>query len=113
VNDDGLAVWLSECLESLGSVSIRRMFGGAGLYLDGAITAILADDEVWFKSDAAADATYDAAGMARFRYDFGEKTGAMNYRRAPSDVYDDADELRRWARLAMTVAARAPRRKHR
>jgi DNA transformation protein len=51
--------------------------------------------------------------MARFRYDFGEKTGAMNYRRAPSDVYDDADELRRWACLAMTVAARAPRRKRR
>jgi DNA transformation protein len=108
---DGLVDWLRECLEPLGTVAARKMFGGAGLYLDGAIVAILADDEVWFKSGAEADAAYDAAGMERFRYDFGEKQGTMNYRRAPGDVYDDADAMRRWAAIAIAVSRRAAVRK--
>jgi DNA transformation protein len=33
----------------------------------------------------------------------------MNYRRAPDDVYDDADELRRWAMLALEAGRRAPK----
>ena len=109
--NDGLTEWLHECLVPMGAVSIRKMFGGAGVYVDGDIIAIVADDEVWFKSDADADAVYDAAGMARFQYDFGDRKGTMNYRRAPSDVYDDADEMRRWAQLALAAAERAARKK--
>ena len=33
----------------------------------------------------------------------------MNYRRAPDEVYDDAEELRRWAALALEAGARGPR----
>ena len=29
----------------------------------------------------------------------------MNYRRAPSDVYDDAEAMQRWARLAQSRRA--------
>ena len=32
----------------------------------------------------------------------------MNYRRAPADVYDDAEAMQRWAALARR--SRAPRR---
>ncbi len=40
----------------------------------------------------------------------------MNYRRAPQDVYDDPEALRRWAALAVEAglrgaAKRKPRRK--
>ncbi len=34
---------------------------------------------------------------------------SMNYRRAPDEVYDDADELRRWASLGLAAGQRAPR----
>jgi DNA transformation protein len=37
------------------------------------------------------------------------KAGSRNYRRAPDDIYDDADELRRWAALALEAGRRAPK----
>ena len=105
--DEGLYAWVAEALEPLGAVSMRRMMGGATLYLDGTIFAILDEGEIWFKSDAEADAVWDAQGCERFTY--GMKDGrveTMNYRRGPLDVYDDADAMRRWAALAIEAGLR-------
>jgi DNA transformation protein len=37
----------------------------------------------------------------------------MNYRRAPDDVYDDADAMREWAALGIAAGLRAPKKKPR
>jgi DNA transformation protein len=69
---------------------------------------------LWFKADAVSDATWDAAGCVRFTYQMGEgREGSMNYRRAPDDVYDDADALRDWAMLGVAAGQRGPVRKKR
>ena len=105
--DEGLVAWVQEGLEPLGTVTMRKMMGAATLYLDGIIFAI-ADDQLWFKSDAEADALWDEAGCERFT--FTSKDGrveVMNYRRAPDAAYDDPDELQRWARLAAESGRRA------
>ena len=48
-----------------------------------------------------------AAGAARFTYAKADgAVGTMNYRHAPDDVYDDPDEMRRWARLALEAGLR-------
>lgn len=108
----GLIDWAREALEPLGVVSVRKMFGGAGVYLDGFFFAMIAADEIWIKADAVTDAVFDVAGLDRFTYDFGGgKTGTMNYRRLPSDAYDDAEVLQHWARLGIEAAARAPDKK--
>jgi DNA transformation protein len=110
--DQGLIDWVSEALEPVGAVTQRAMMGGATLYLDGVIFAIVASSGgLWFKSDAVSDAIWDEAGCERFTVDMNGKVGTMNYRRAPDDVYDDADELRRWARLAIEAGQRAPAKK--
>ncbi len=107
--DSGLIDWVEEAMAPLGQVSFRRMMGGATLYLDGIVFAIVLDDALWFKSDVAADARWDAAGCARFTYARKDGTIAtMNYRRAPDDVLDDADVLRQWAALAVEAGRRAP-----
>jgi len=112
--DDGLLDWLGEELTALGSLSCRRMMGGRTLYLDGTVFAILDEGELWLKADAASDAAWDAAGCPRFTYEMGEgRTGSMNYRRAPSEVYDDGDALRHWAALALEAGRRAPVKKTR
>lgn len=111
--DLGLIDWVGEAMEPLGTVSRRSMMGGATLYCDGTIFAIVADDLLWFKADSASDGAWDAAGCARFTYEMGGKTGSMNYRRAPDAVYDDADALREWAELALAAGRRAPPRKPR
>lgn len=110
--DEGLVAWVQEALEPLGRVTIRKMMGGGTLYLDGTIFAITDEGELWFKADAETDATWDAAACERFYMDFGNgKSGTMNYRRAPSDVYDDADELRRWAQLGLEAGLRSAAKK--
>lgn len=110
--DEGLYAWVCEALEPLGTVSMRRMMGGATLYLDGIVFAILDDAELWLKSDAAADALWDAEGCEKFSVAFKDgKVDTMNYRRAPTDVYDDAEALQRWAGLAVEAGRRAAAKK--
>jgi DNA transformation protein len=110
--DAGLVAWVAEAMEPVGTVTHRPMMGGATLYLDGTVFAIVDDDALWFKADKVSDAQWDAAGAARFTYEMGEgRTGSMNYRRAPDAVYDDAEELRRWAGLAAEAGVRGPKRK--
>ena len=110
--DEGLYAWVEEALEPVGRVTMRRMMGGATLYLDGTIFAILDEGEIWFKADAETNAVWDAEGCERFSVTFKDRTvDTMNYRRAPQDVYDDPDALRRWAALALEAGARRPARK--
>ena len=115
--DEGLYAWVQEAMEPLGRVTMRKMMGGATLYLDGTIFAILVDDGIWLKSDSEADAIWDAEGCEKFSVTFKDgKVDVMNYRQAPLDVYDDADAMRHWAALALEAGARSaakrkPRRK--
>ncbi len=113
MSDNGLVEWAQEALEGAGTITARRMFGGQSLYIEGRIFAMIADDLLWLKSDAECDAVWDAADCPRFTFDFGEgkMAGSMNYRRAPDDVYDDADALRHWAGIAIAAAFRAPLKK--
>jgi DNA transformation protein and related proteins len=107
--DEGLYAWVQEALEPMGRVSLRKMMGGATLYLDGTIFAIMADGELWFKADAETNAVWDAEGCERFSVTFKDGTvDMMNYRRAPTDVYDEAEAMQRWASLAVEAGMRRP-----
>lgn len=104
--DPGLCEWAREALAPMGDVSMRKMMGVAVLYLDGTIFAVV-EDEIWFKADAESAAIWDAQGCDRFT--FTEKDGTvqtMNYRRAPADVYDDAEAMQHWAALAVEAGRR-------
>jgi DNA transformation protein and related proteins len=105
--DEGLLAWVQEALEPLGPVSMRKMMGGATLYLDGTIFAILVGGEIWFKADAESDSVWDAQGCEKFSVTFKDgRVDVMNYRRAPDDVYDDAEAMQKWAQLAVEAGAR-------
>jgi len=109
--DAGLYEWAKEALEPLGTVSLRPMMGVAILYLDGTIFAVI-EDEFWFKADATSAAIWDAEGCERYAFtDKDGKVETMNYRRAPSDVYDDAEAMQRWASLAVEAGLRGAAKK--
>jgi DNA transformation protein len=109
--DEGLLAWVQEALEPVGLVTMRKMMGGATLYLDGIIFAILLD-ALWFKADAESDALWDAEGCERFTFTFRDgKVDTMNYRRAPADVHDDAEAMQLWARLAVEAGLRGAAKK--
>ena len=110
--DEGLYAWVQEALEPMGRVTLRKMMGGATLYLDGTIFAILDEGELWFKADAETDAIWDAEGCEKFSVTFKDgKVDVMNYRRAPQDVYDDPEALQRWAALAVEAGLRGAAKK--
>ena len=107
--DEGLVDWVRECLEPMGSVTFRKMMGGATLYLESTIFAIVAMDDLWFKADGETDAVWDAEGCEKFSVTFKDgRVDTMNYRRAPADVHDDPEAMQRWAKLALEAGARRP-----
>ncbi|KQN25376.1 competence protein TfoX [Sphingomonas sp. Leaf33] len=109
--ETGLIEWIAECTAPLGTLTKRAMMGGATLYLDGQVFAILTSDGVLrFKADAVSDAVWDAEGADRFTFAFDDgRVGSMNYRRAPDNVFDDPDAMLRWARLGLEAGLRAPK----
>jgi DNA transformation protein len=110
--DEGLYAWVQEALEPLGAVTMRRMMGGATLYLDGTIFAILDEGEMWLKADSESDSIWDSEGCEKFSVTFKDgKVDVMNYRRAPQDVYDDPEAMQRWAALAVEAGTRGAAKK--
>ncbi len=96
---------IRELFREFGDVRMRRMFGGAGLYADGLMFALLSDGLIYLKADAVTARDFERENCAPFQYD--TKTGrraVMSYWRLPERLYDDADELALWARRALAVA---------
>ncbi len=100
--------YIKDLFAPFGAITIRKMFGGAGVYCGGVIFAITGDDGLWLKVDDVTRAEFEAAGLKPFTYEFDNgKTGTMSYYTAPDAIYDDHDALTRWAALALGAARRA------
>jgi len=107
-HDSGFTDWLCDALSPLGDVRKRRMFGGAGLFLEGVMFGLVAYDELYLKTDATADPLFEAEACPAFRYAAeGRPEIVMSYRRIPETALDDAGELERWARIGVEAAFRA------
>src|SRR5258706_16352863 len=69
------------------------------------------DDTIYLKVDDTTRAQYEAAGSRPFD-PYPEKDragGSTQYFEVPIAVLEDADELARWARESIRVAARLPK----
>jgi DNA transformation protein len=98
---------ISELFAQFRPVSVRRLFGGAGLYVDGVMFAILSKDVIYLKADDGTRAAFEREGCAPFSYQAkGGKRAIMSYWRMPERLYDDPDELAAWAEQALAVAQR-------
>ena len=101
------ADYLRELFEPVGEVEVKRMFGGAGVFFSGVMIALAADEVLYLKTDETADPLFDEAGGEPFVYEAsGGKRAVMSYRTMPESCYDDADDLRTWARIAIDAAFR-------
>ena len=98
---------LSDLLVALGPVKPRRMFGGAGLYLDGVMFGLVADDILYLKADKKTQERYEAEGLEPFTYEGKSKPVRMSYWRVPDRLFDDQDEFVEWAGVALKVAREA------
>ena len=96
-----------ELLEGLGPVVAKPMFGGAGLYLDGVMFALVhRSDVLYLRTDDGNRRHFEEAGMGPFVPRAG-KTHTMPYHEAPPELFEDADQMCAWAAKALAAARRA------
>ncbi|MDO1585621.1 TfoX/Sxy family protein [Rhizobium oryzicola] len=99
---------IEEMFECLGPITIRRMFGGKGIYHAGVIFAIEIYGDILLKADARAAADFEAAGARQWTYE--GKSGkpvAMPYWSVPDEALDDPDIMAKWVRLSYEAAVRS------
>jgi DNA transformation protein len=102
------AVALKELFAEFGPVSVRRMFGGAGIFVDGLMIALVSDGVIFLKADAQTIPDFEHEGQGPFCYATRNGSRSLrSYWRMPERLYDDAEELAHWARAAQRVAQRA------
>jgi DNA transformation protein len=107
-NSDQDSDYIAELFAGFGPVAVRRMFGGAGVFADGLMIALLADGVIFLKADGRTIAKFESEGLGPFTYETKSGTRSLNsYWRMPERLYDAPDELAGWASLAMEAARRA------
>jgi DNA transformation protein and related proteins len=106
--------FVKDQMARLGPVVSRRMFSGAGLYLDGVIFALILRDTLYFKVDDGNRAAYEAEGLSPFSYQVKGRTVEIgSYRRAPERLFHESDDKVDWARAAVAAGRRAEAKKKR
>ncbi|WP_417434273.1 TfoX/Sxy family protein [Hoeflea sp.] len=98
---------ISEMFDSLGEVTIKRMFGGKGVYHQGVILALEVSGDILLKADAQSAAVFADAGASQWVYSGKNKPVAMPYWSIPDAALDDPEELSKWVKLAWAAALRS------
>ena len=96
--------YLGEVFVEFGSSQARKMFGGYGLYFDGAMFALVADNTLYMKTNSALAAEYESRGLPAFEYSKGGKPIKMSYHLAPEEIYDDTEVAAHWAHRSWQIA---------
>ena len=103
VSDEFLNYVLDQ-LSGWGGVSVRRMFGGAGLYREGNMFGLIADDVVYLKVDESNRKWFVKAGSAPFNpYPDKVKPTIMSYYTVPPEVLEDRDAFAQWAQHSLEI----------
>ena len=98
--------YILDLLSAMEGVSVRPMFGGAGIYLGGFMFALITgSDEFYFRVDDSNQPDYEEAGSVQLK-PFEDKPMRMPYWQAPADLLEDEEEFVLWARKAWEAAKR-------
>jgi DNA transformation protein len=99
---------ITELFSCHGPVGVRRMFGGAGVFADGLMIALVVDGVVYLKADHLTIPQFERERQQPFSYRTKSGTHTLaSYWRMPDRLYDEPEELAGWAAKAMECARRA------
>src|ERR1700727_1655990 len=109
--------FIVELFAPFGRVTIRRLFGGAGLFAEGLMFGLVFDGAIFLKVDDASVPDFEREGSRPFVYTRAKSPGkvgraSLSYWRLPERLYDDPEELVVWATRALAIVQRkktAPR----
>jgi DNA transformation protein and related proteins len=99
------ATFLREQLTPLGHVTMRRMFGKAGVFCEGVMFGIVTENILYFRVDSQNRATFkEAESFPSLNYVKNGHTIDLPFWRAPDRLFDEPEELVAWARAALAAA---------
>jgi DNA transformation protein and related proteins len=103
--------FIRELFAPFGPVTVRRMFGGAGIWSEGLMFALEFDGTLFLRVDETSIPDFEREGSRPFVYTRAKSAGrvgraSLSYWRLPERLYDDPDELAVWAARARAIAER-------
>jgi len=107
--------FIRELFAAFRPVTVKRMFGGAGVFVEGLAFAVVFDGVIYLRVDEASIADFEREGSKPFVYPLAKHhvgRPSRNFWRLPERLYDDPDDLAVWAARALAIAERkkaAPR----
>jgi DNA transformation protein len=108
------AEFLCEQLAPLGRITTRRMFGKTGVFCDGVMLAMVNANTLYLRvDDGNRDLFEEARSSPSLNY---AKKGALidlSFWRMPDRLFDEPDELLKWARAVLAAARRIALRRKR
>ncbi|NOZ52752.1 MAG: TfoX/Sxy family protein [Gammaproteobacteria bacterium] len=98
--------YLEVVFRDLGTITSRQMFGGYGLYHQGLMFALVADDQLYLKTDKTIEKYFNEKSLPAFEYKKGNKTVTMSYFLAPDEIMDNAELAATWGSRSFEAAKR-------
>jgi DNA transformation protein len=99
--------YVVELMAGWSAITARKMFGGYGLYREGVMFALIADDELFFKVDSESVGRFERADCRPFVYARQHRAVQMSYWSAPEASLESPAEMIMWCQTAYGAALRA------
>jgi DNA transformation protein and related proteins len=98
--------WVKEVFAPFGPVTVKRMFGGGGVWFEGTMFALLSDERIYLKTGPSNRAAFESEGSEEFVWTNPKSTQVWHsgYFEMPAFVFDDEDAVKEWAANALAAA---------
>jgi DNA transformation protein len=99
---NGFIEYIREQLSLWGDITVRRMFGGAGLYHDRIMFALVADDVVYLKVNETNRDKYLLAGSLPLK-PFPDRPAMPSFFELPPDILLESEKFIEWAKESLSI----------
>jgi len=103
--------YIVDLMQSIGTVSAKRMFGGYGIFLDGLMFALISNGLLYLKADAENKEIFIKNKLDAFSYMKKGKECHLAYFQSPENAIEDPDIMNSWAKASYAAALRAAAKK--
>jgi len=97
----------ADLFHAFGPIALRRFFGGEGLFSGDVMIGFVSDERIYFKTNEETRRAYLAEKAKPFSFDKRGETIVTGYYAIPERLYDEPEELARWAKRAFDVAVQS------
>ena len=101
------AAYVVDLLQTIGPCYAKGMFGGFGIFLEGLMFALVADNVLYLKVDDDNRADFLELGLQAFSYEKQGKSMNLSYFQAPEEAMESGDVMQLWGSSAYSAAMRA------